>query len=393
MNIRAKFDGGKQYNRSQRGAWEGRCAGAGLRYNDGPEWGTIAWKRATGKEANSVFKTVSKSNAQQVEKSRKRKVREEVKRKRRDTKYGRTNDDSLQARSDYARHDGGPEVHEVHQDVPADFLQGMMMDYYQANVYVAASKSLELESATRNQGAAEEIALNLWMAERRKRITASSCGQIAKRRSTTKVANLVKTLLYTSFRGNTATQWGHEQEPETQRIYLLQKRSVSPDISICKSGFVIHPVHHWLGASPDGLVNDPTSADPEGVVEYKNPYSIRMLALQDAASKGKDFCLVQKEGSFQLKRSHLYFYQIQGTMFCTGRKWCDFVLRTEVDLHIERINFDSDFWSAAMHRLRSFYFSAVLPELAVPRLRKGGIREPSEWLHDPESWKRLTENL
>ena len=36
MSIQAKFDGGKQCNRSQRGAWEGRCAVAGLRQNLGP---------------------------------------------------------------------------------------------------------------------------------------------------------------------------------------------------------------------------------------------------------------------------------------------------------------------------------------------------------------------
>ena len=38
MNIRAKFDGGKQYNKNQQGSWEGRCAGADLRHNLGPEW-------------------------------------------------------------------------------------------------------------------------------------------------------------------------------------------------------------------------------------------------------------------------------------------------------------------------------------------------------------------
>ena len=29
----------------------------------------------------------------------------------------------------------------------------------------------------------------------------------------------------------------------------------------------------WLGASPNGLVHDPTSDPPVGLVEFKNPYS------------------------------------------------------------------------------------------------------------------------
>ena len=63
MNIRTEFDGGKQYNRSQSGSWEGRCAGAGLQQNLGPEWGTVAWERATGEEANPIFKTAATSYA------------------------------------------------------------------------------------------------------------------------------------------------------------------------------------------------------------------------------------------------------------------------------------------------------------------------------------------
>ena len=69
-------------------------------------------------------------------------------------------------------------------------------------------------------------------------------------------------------------------------------------------------------------------------------------------------------------------------MSCTGRKWCDLVIRTTVDLHVERVMFDPEFWKSVMCHLHSFYFSAILPELAVPSLQKGGIRGSSEWLHD-----------
>ena len=68
MHVRCKFDGGKQVNRSQGGAWEGRCAGAGLRQNFGPHWGPKAWQTITGEVASSVFKDVSQGRSRKVEK-------------------------------------------------------------------------------------------------------------------------------------------------------------------------------------------------------------------------------------------------------------------------------------------------------------------------------------
>ena len=69
------------------------------------------------------------------------------------------------------------------------------------------------------------------------------------------------------------------------------------------------------------------------------------------------------------------------------------VVRTSTDLHIERLTWDPDFWFAAMPRLREFYFTAVLPELALPNQHKGGIRETSSWLTNAEAWRRQTESL
>ena len=89
--------------------------------------------------------------------------------------------------------------HDVRQDIPGEFLEDMMLGYYKANVLVSPAMRLDTESATRGQTVANEMASSMWMVEQRKRVTASMCGQIAKRRSTTKVAKLVKTLLYSTF--------------------------------------------------------------------------------------------------------------------------------------------------------------------------------------------------
>lgn len=57
-----------------------------------------------------------------------------------------TNNTTIQARRDYSQHNGGLGVCDVHQDVPGDFLEGMMLDYYRASVCVSSARCLEVES-------------------------------------------------------------------------------------------------------------------------------------------------------------------------------------------------------------------------------------------------------
>ena len=240
MHIRSKFDGGKQINRSQGGSWEGRCAGAGLRQVVDPAWGPQAWKEATGSEANVVFKSTSEMKQKQVTTDSKRKASEAVKERRKQTKYKKTNDDSHQARRDYARHDTGQGVMETVNDMPQDYMEQMILNYYRAKVHITDQKALEVERVTRGQGTTGD---NVWLAERRKRITSSNTGVIARRKCTTKVANLVKSLLYSTFRGTTATEWGKLQEPVACEAYLGAKRPNSCGISVKPSGLVTHPEH------------------------------------------------------------------------------------------------------------------------------------------------------
>ena len=100
-----------------------------------------------------------------------------------------------------------------------------------------------------------------WDEERRKRITASNVGQIAKHKPTTKVASKVKQLLYSKLHGNRATDWGLLQEDVSQAEYLKLKQAISPEFSLANSGLVVSVANPWLAASPDGLVYDP-KADP-----------------------------------------------------------------------------------------------------------------------------------
>ena len=133
-----------------------RCAGAGLRQVLGPAWEPQAWEKATGIEANLVFKSTSEKKENQVTTERKKKAGESVKEMRRQRQYKKTDDNSQQARWDYSRHDSGRGVMDTVSDVPQDYLEKMMLDYYKTNTTTCITdrKVLEVERVTRGQGTA-----------------------------------------------------------------------------------------------------------------------------------------------------------------------------------------------------------------------------------------------
>ena len=270
--------------------------------------------------------------------------------------------------------------------IPSTEFQDLMVAYYNTHVKVNTNKAkiIQLETAQQSH---DEVASHKWKTQRRERITSSNVGTIAKRRATTPVNRLVHQLLYTSFQGNTATQWGLSQEEASYYSYLKWLHTIkkSPQATATiNCGLVISTIYPWLATTPDGWVEDPQATTTRGVVEFKNPHSCKNLMIDDAISAKKCTCLVINNGRKSLKTTHDYYYQVQTAMFCTGTRWCDFFLRTTVDMYCERIAFDERMCCSILPKLREFYFCAILPELTLPRNPE--IREPKEWLQDKETW-------
>ena len=110
-------------------------------------------------------------------------------------------------------------------------------------------------------------------------------GTIAKCRSSAKVVNTVKQLLYTTFRGNML------QEPISRSQYIQQQSS----IQLQDSDLVISSDYPWLAASPDGLVEDTQYSPQQDTVEFKSPYTARDMTIREAVKDLKNFCLQQDE--------------------------------------------------------------------------------------------------
>lgn len=64
-----------------------------------------------------------------------------------------------------------------------------------------------------------------------------------------------------------------------------------------------------------------------------------------------------------LKESPHYYYQIQGILEVTDRKWCDLVIYTFLGLRITRVLRKKAFWNAMLKKLKEFYLYHMLPAL------------------------------
>ena len=153
--------------------------GAGLRHNMGDKWGLQAWKDMTSSSPNKVFSNTAEHPAKIINKNRKRKAILEVKEKRRRSKDAKLDDNSAAAHRAYSRHDDGILPEEILDDISPEELQALKSTFYETKVVFTSEAARELEQMTRNQSDSDQ-----WRSERKKRITASNTGAIAKMRAT-----------------------------------------------------------------------------------------------------------------------------------------------------------------------------------------------------------------
>ena len=121
------------------------------------------------------------------------------------------------------------------------------------------------------------------------------------------------------------------------------------EVSSC--GFFVSKTHGFLGASPDGLVTDPSSENPAGLVEAKNIQLNENESLVAALIR-KGICT--KDGN--INKSHQYYYQIQQQEFVVNRQWCDLVVRGSCEeMYCKRVPYDPPWWCEKLIHLEKFY--------------------------------------
>lgn len=172
-----------------------------------------------------------------------------------------------------------------------------------------------LEVKTREQRLSD-----VWLSERKKRPTASNFGRICKAQNDITKANIAKDLLLQKNISNiSAVKHGIDMEAQAIRTYLHET-----NCAYKKCGLILHLQYPFFAASPDGLLNG------DGVLEVKCPVKAKLHRILEVN-------LNYLDSNGKLKTGHNYYYQIQGLLEITDRRWCDFVVYSPLEMRVERI--------------------------------------------------------
>lgn len=211
----------------------------------------------------------------------------------------------------------------------------------------------------------------MWFEAREGRLTSSVFGQIVRKKESTSPNYLIRTAMgYSSFESE-ATKWGKKHEAAARRIYSRAIQKDHPHMKVKQCGLIVNSCYPHLASSPDGLLScSCEKCNGPGVLEIKCPYKFRLKSVEGAAVD-PTFCCYVENGIVRLKRSHIYYVQVQGQMAVSKCQWCDFFVWTLQGYSIERIQFDEDFWKSCLSKLNSFYVTFILPELFTDRVKRG----------------------
>lgn len=182
-----------------------------------------------------------------------------------------------------------------------------------------------------------------WFDERKWRLTASRFGDICNATARRNMQKLCKSLLDCSKLNTPAILHGQQYEKKA-----IKKFEEKMDIKVKPAGLFICIEKPFLAATPDGVI------DETHIIEVKCPYSGR----QEKIVPGKLFpFLYWDEDKIRLKPNSKYFYQVQGQLFVSKRKFCYFIVFTFKDLFVEKIEIDNEYCQfSIVPKLELFYF-------------------------------------
>lgn len=347
--IIAKLIGGKRINFAMSRSYQGRVAAATVMKN-------------TKRPLYKLHKTLLQYSPGKKWPSSKLEIQRQNKQMRQNELRSKTYRTKLKFQSDYFDPSYGEKSQKP--DMTTEQFDDEKKNIFQLLKEMAANRDV-IEKETVGQSASSK-----WLEYRRHLITASNFGRIICLRADTGCESVVKSLLYSSNVDCKAMEYGREHEKEAK----LQLETVL-GVSISECGLFIDTKHHFLGATPDGLIGNDT------LVEIKCPISAANITPEEGIRQRK-ITLWKKnkvKDIIEINTHHKYYYQIQGQLHVTGRTFGIIAYWTKKGIKYETIKKDDQFWENNMFpKLQTFFSNCLLPELVDPRhSRSMPIRNPN----------------
>ena len=224
----------------------------------------------------------------------------------------------------------------------SDLMKSMALDCDQV---------ASLQAATVEQSDCEQ-----WIEQRKGRITASNFHRVHTKVNTLKIKSEVNTnslvqqlMGYGRTITTVAMKHGKTMEPHAKTVYTCLQRRVHSKFHSNDSCLFVNPVYPFLAASPDLLIKcscKKVACCGEGLCEIKCPESIK-----DQIPSPDNYKHLTANG---LSKTSPYYIQVQGQMALSKRHYCDFFIYTHHGHHLERIQFDGEYWSTVQESLVYF---------------------------------------
>ena len=225
------------------------------------------------------------------------------------------------------------------------------------HIMIDKSRFHALEHRTVLQGESAE-----WMEQHQFGLTASMFGKVYSSIQRPSESMLKSIFCPKDLSNVRSISHGKGKEKDARTMYAKKMQQQVPGFAIFDAWISVHPKFPYLGATPDGKVFDPSSNSKFRLLEIKCPYSKRGDTLDQAASD-PNFYIEKAGANFYLKKTHLYFAQVQGQLALTRLPWCDFrvYLSNTNEMCVDRMYFDSDYWeNKLLPKLKNLFFNYAL---------------------------------
>lgn len=227
-------------------------------------------------------------------------------------------------------------------------------EFYQKNVQLSEQEIVNLSCQTVKQSSSSN-----WFKARRLRISASSNVHNIKVLIRKPVEALVSDILNPSKIDSASTRYGLKMETHAKEKYQELTNCIVKRVGVLVSKF-----QPWLCASLDGVVTDDGCISK--IVEFKCPSSCEKKSIINIADNSSNVKYLQFiDNKLVLKKTDIYYTQVQVQMYVSGMSVCDFFVYSPVEdgSCLIEVHRDEDFLKTVILKSEKFYFEHYLPAL------------------------------